>query len=273
MPGIPELLIVKKLTIGLLKYIIIVSMSKYRLENLISGGDKKAVWRDGENCVKLFKKDFKKSDVLNEALNYAKIEETGLSVPEIKEVAEIDGKLAIVTKFVSGKTLESLIRENPAKTDGYLEVFVKLQLEYQSKKCTVLNRMRDKLIEKIKRADILATTKTYLYNKIDDFNESNVVCHGDYNPSNVIIDESGKAYIIDWSHVTSGNALAEAARSYILFILNYGEDMAEKYLEKYEILSGNEKSSVKKFVPVIAGAMLYTAGDGERETLNNLIGY
>ena len=34
----------------------------------------------------------------------------------------------------------------------------------------------------------------------------NKVCHGDFNPSNVIIAEDGPPYILDWSHATQGNA-------------------------------------------------------------------
>ena len=35
------------------------------------------------------------------------------------------------------------------------------------------------------------------------------VCHGDYNPSNIIMSENGP-YILDWSHATQGNGLGLA---------------------------------------------------------------
>ena len=52
----------------------------------------KTVYRDGDRCVKVFNSNYTKADVLNEALNQARIEETGLNIPEILEVAKIDGK-------------------------------------------------------------------------------------------------------------------------------------------------------------------------------------
>lgn len=57
------------------------------------------------------------------------------------------------------------------------------------------------------------------------------VCHGDFNPSNVIIDESGTPYVIDWSHATQGNGSADAARTYLLFRLNHQEEPCRKVYE------------------------------------------
>ena len=45
------------------------------------------------------------------------------------------------------------------------------------------------------------------------------VCHGDYNPSNIIITPEGKPFVLDWSHATQGNASADVARTYLLFKL------------------------------------------------------
>ena len=66
--------------------------------------------------------------MLNEALNQARIEETGLNIHKIHEVTKIDGKWAIVSDFISGKTLQQLMDEDPDKKDEYLNMFVDLQL-------------------------------------------------------------------------------------------------------------------------------------------------
>ena len=105
------------------------------LDRIIAVRTNKTVYRDGDNCVKLFDEDFSKVDVLNEALNQARVEETGLNVPKIIEVTKIDGKWAIVSEFIKGKTLDRLMQENPDKKDEYLEKFVDLQILVQSKKC------------------------------------------------------------------------------------------------------------------------------------------
>ena len=56
------------------------------LDRVIAVRTTKTVYRDGDLCIKVFNKEFTKADVLNEALNQAIVEGTGLNVPKIKEV-------------------------------------------------------------------------------------------------------------------------------------------------------------------------------------------
>ena len=58
--------------------------------------------------------------------------------------------------------------------------------------------------------------------------EYNQICHGDFNPSNIVIKEDGTAYIIDWAHVTVGNCSADAARTYLLFNLDGKKEEADE---------------------------------------------
>ena len=72
------------------------------------------------------------------------------------------------------------------------------------------------------------------------------VCHGDFNPSNIIITDDGKAYIIDWAHATQGNASADAARTYLVFALAGQQKLADKYLNLFCEKSGIGKQYVQK---------------------------
>ena len=101
-----------------------------KLDNIIAQRVGKAIYRDGEKAIKVFDKDFSKANVLNEALNQARIEETELNIPKVIEVTTIDGKWAIVSDFIEGKTLSQLMQENPEKQEEYLELFVDLQYLY-----------------------------------------------------------------------------------------------------------------------------------------------
>ena len=51
----------------------------------------KVVYKDGDTVLKIFNEDFSKSDVLTEALNQSRVEETGLHIPKVLEVMKIDG--------------------------------------------------------------------------------------------------------------------------------------------------------------------------------------
>ena len=52
-----------------------------KLERVIAVRNNKTIYRDGDRCVKVFDDHYSKADVLNEALNQARIEETGLNIP------------------------------------------------------------------------------------------------------------------------------------------------------------------------------------------------
>ena len=60
------------------------------------------------------------------------------------------------------------------------------------------------------------------------------VCHGDFHPSNVIVDKDGRLHVIDWSHATQGNGSADAARTFLLFKLEGKDDWAELYLKMWQ---------------------------------------
>ena len=238
------------------------------LDNVIATRKNKTIYRDGDRCIKVFDADYSKADVLNEALNQARIEETGLNIPHILEVTMVDGKWAIVTQYIEGKTLTQLVNENPDKYDEYMELFVDLQLEVQSKTCPMLNKLKDKMNRKISQAQLDATTRYELHTRLESMPKHNKLCHGDFNPSNIIITADGTPYIIDWAHATQGNASADAARTYLLFSLK-GETMdnAKKYLDMFCKKSDTAKQYVQKWMPIVAASQSVKGNEKEREFL------
>lgn len=241
------------------------------LDRIIAVRTNKTVYRSGEYCVKVFDDDFSKVDVLNEALNQARVEETGLNVPKIVEVTKIDGKWAIVSEFVEGKTLARLMEENPDKKDEYLEKFVDLQIEVQSKKCPLLTKLRDKMNRKIDLTNLDESITYELHTRLEGMPKHNKLCHGDFNPSNIIIKDDGTAYFIDWSHATQGNASADVARTYMLFWLAGDIEGAEKYLELFCKKSGTDKRYVQKWMPIVAASQSVKGNEKEREFLMSWI--
>lgn len=236
-------------------------------ENIIAKRPNKTIFRDGNRCIKLFDAEFSKADILNEALNQARVEETGLNIPKIQEVTVVEGKWAIVTEFVEGKTLAQLMEENPDKQDLYLEQFVDLQLKVHAEVCPQLNSLKDKMNRKISASSLDATTRYELHTRLESMPKHKKVCHGDFNPSNIIITEDGAAYILDWSHATQGNASADAARTYLLFMLNGKEELAKKYLKLFCKKSNTAMQYVQKWMPIVAASQSVKGNAHEREFL------
>ena len=239
-----------------------------KLDRIIAVRNNKTVYRDGELCMKVFDTNYSKADVLNEALNQARVEETGLNIPKIHEVTVIDGKWTIVSDYIKGKTLQQLMDEHPEKKDEYLNLFVDLQLEMHSKSCPLLTKLRDKMNRKVSQTDFDATTRYELHSRLDAMPKHNKLCHGDFNPSNIIITDDGTPYIIDWSHATQGNASADVARTYLLFWLNGDIEGAKKYLELFCRKSNTARQYVQKWMPIVAASQSVKGNEKEREFLH-----
>lgn len=242
-----------------------------KLDRIIAVRNNKTVYRDGELCMKVFDTNYSKADVLNEALNQARVEETGLNIPKIHEVTVIDGKWTIVSDYIKGKTLQQLMDEHPEKKDEYLNLFVDLQLEMHSKSCPLLTKLRDKMNRKISQTDFDATTRYELHSRLDAMPKHNKLCHGDFNPSNIIITDDGTPYIIDWSHATQGNASADVARTYLLFWLNGDIEGAKKYLELFCRKSNTARQYVQKWMPIVAASQSVKDNEKEREFLHGWV--
>lgn len=242
------------------------------LDRVIAARTGKIVYRDDDKAIKVFDSDYSKSDILNEALNQARVEETGLDIPKILEVTKIQDKWAIVTEFIEGKTLAQIMQENPDQFDEYLELFVDLQMKVHTKQAPLLNKLKDKMQRKISQADLDATTRYDLHTRLEAMPKHDKVCHGDFNPSNIIISKDGIPFLLDWSHATQGNASADVARTYLLFWLAGDISGAEKYLTLFCKKSDTAKQYIQKWLPIVAASQSVKGNMKEREFLLSWVG-
>ena len=231
----------------------------------------KTVYRDNDKTIKLFVKNYSKSNILNEALNQARVEETGLNVPKLLKVTTIENRWALVSEYIEGKSMQEMMEEDPEKLDEYMDMFVDIQLNVLSKTAPMLNKLKDKMERKIAETDLSDTIKFDLNTRLAGMPKHNKICHGDFNPSNVIIKADGKSYVIDWAHVTQGNSSADAARTYLLFHLRGKKQEAELYLQKFSEKSNIEKRYIQTWIPIVAAAHLSKANEKEKAFLMNWI--
>lgn len=237
------------------------------LSNVIAFRSNKTIYRDGDTVVKVFGTDFKKADILNEALNHARAEETALHIPKLYGVGMTDEKWYIMTEYIPGRTLAELMAENPEKKEQYLEQFVDLQLTMHRQLCPLLPRLRDKMDRKIIQTELPTATKYDLHTRLEAMPRHNKLCHGDFNPTNIIIRDDGTPFILDWSHATQGNASADAARTFLLFSLAGDSETAEAYLNLFCEKSGTPRQYVQKWIPIVAASQSVKGKPEERELL------
>ena len=65
-----------------------------KLENVLAKRPGKTVYRDGNKVIKLFDAQYSMADILNEALNQARVMETGLNIPKLHGVTEMERQLS-----------------------------------------------------------------------------------------------------------------------------------------------------------------------------------
>ena len=193
----------------------------YNLDNPIAERKTKTVYKDNDKTIKLFVPGYPKSDILNEALNQARVEETGLNIPSLVEVTKIEDRWALVSEHIEGRTLESLMEEHPEKQEEYLNLFVDTQINILSKEAPLLNKLKDKMQRKIAEADISQDIKYELNIRLESMPKHRRICHGDFNPTNVIIKENGEVYVIDWAHVTRRECFCRYSKNILIISLKW----------------------------------------------------
>ena len=240
---------------------------KLEENNIIVKRPYKTVYRSGDSIVKVFAETHPKSDVFNEALLTARIEETELDIPKVKGVIQIDGKWAIEIEYKEGKTLEEMMQSDRSNVDKYMSDFVDLQIKVHRQRSPLLKGMKDKITRQINSLKILdATTRYELLTRLESMPKHNKVCHGDFNPSNVIVGKNGKMTVVDWAHATQGNASADAAMTYLLFALK-DQEIADLYLNMFCKKSDTARQYVQQWLPIVAASQLAKENELEKEFL------
>lgn len=227
----------------------------------------KEVYKTEEGIMKVFEKTHPKSAVFNEALNTVRVEETGLEIPKLKEVTQIDEKWALVIEYKDGKTLEEMMKVDHDNLEKYMSDFVDLQLKVHEKKAPMLMKLKDKLAKQINQLKALDATQRYeLLTRLESMPKHDKLCHGDFNPSNVIVGKNGKMTVVDWAHATQGNASADAAMTYLLFALK-DQETADLYLKLFCKKSDTAKQYVQQWLPIVAASQLEKENELEKDFL------
>lgn len=240
------------------------------LKNFIAHGDIYDVYELDGLFIRVYNKPEYKEKCLYAALTHARVETTlvnsFIKMPVLREVSVIDGKWAISSDFIKGKTLQELMDENPDKIDTYLNQFIDIQCEIHAQYMPLLSKLKDKMSRQIKTLGAIDEIKKYeLLTRLDSMPKHIKLCHGNFEPKNVIINDEG-TYVINWGAARQGNASADVARTYLLFCLNNPE-LAEAYLDKYCVKSGTSKKYVQAWLPIVVAAQLLKGNENEKDLL------
>jgi uncharacterized protein (TIGR02172 family) len=174
---------------------------------------------DNNQILKLFHTGWSLSAVEQEARISRLVQETGLPVPATGGMTEIDGRHGILFERIDGPSMLHQLGARPWTAISLLHAFAELHVKMHAQTIAVeeVPSQRQQLTQQIQQASSLPAAWTAAaLAALDRLPDGTCLCHGDYHPDNVLMSTHGPI-IIDWSAATSGNPLADVARSALIF--------------------------------------------------------
>ena len=208
------------------------------------------------------------SDVLKEAMNQAYALELGFNVPKLLKVFPVGEEYAISTERISGQTLKEKMDSDPKNVKKYIETLVKIQKTLLDKISDNLKlpKLKDKLNNYISHSGLDASTRYDLHVRLESMPNHYKVCHGDLTPHNIIF-EGETPYILDWAHATRGNASADASITYLLFLLEGEDKLADLYIKSFAKHFDIPLQYIQHWVSVVSATKLATTKDEKKREL------
>lgn len=185
---------------------------------LIGKGNTAEVFEYGEGkAYKLFYKGYPKSAIECEYANAKAMQQFELPLPHCYEMVECEGRIGIVYDKVCGKTaLEYFLGKNDI--EAMIHMMAKVHKQILQNHTHEVKSYKKSLIQMVEWKD--ADNKV-LIQKIMELPDGDALCHGDYHPGNLLVNDQGKPTVIDFMNVCCGPWQYDVARSY--FLISQGE--------------------------------------------------
>lgn len=223
-----------------------------------------------EQVLKLFYDWFELENIEYEARIARAIHASGLSVPGVGDIIQVNKRNAIVYQRLDGNTMLKNMTRKPWNILKYARRMAELHFEMHT--CAIqanIPSQRQKLVSKIRRAEYLPK---HLREKIMDVLETlpdyNKLCHGDFHPNNILMTTQDEI-VIDWTDASNGNPLADVARTTILLLgaaeTQQIQGLLQKslvrmfhsaYIHYYFKLSPGGEAEYNRWLPIVAAARL-----------------
>lgn len=230
----------------------------------IAKGNTARIYLSDNKIVKVYENRFPQTESVAEANKQKLAYSSGLVVPQVIDVTNVQGNQAIIMEYIEGTTIGDLLFEDLDHAHTYLALSVDIQRKIHLTSPRLFEPMKDKLHRQIEAVPILdEMIKSILLQKLASMKFTNSLCHGDFHVFN-LIKSVESVTIIDWADASAGDLRADVCRTYLLYE-QFSPELADMYVQIYCEKSGITKEEIFEWIPIIAGARL---GEGVR-TENN----
>ncbi len=145
------------------------------------------------------------------------IHASGLPVPEVRDVIEVDGRPAAVFERIEGPSMWQQVLERPVDIEAYARELADIQRSLLSAGIpSGVPDFVDRLVRRISQADPLdVADRDAAAVLAKELPRGAALLHGDLHPGNVLMSPSGPV-VIDWFDAAIGHPIADVVRSSIL---------------------------------------------------------
>lgn len=263
-------------------------MEDYKKLTLIGSGNTADVYEiDSTKILKLFKSGMTKEICEIEFTNTKSAGSVISAVPAAYQTVETDGRYGAVYEKISGYSMLDRMTTKIWTSITQAKLLAKYHADIQKESAHPFPTVKQKLKHDISRSDLLTEEeKRKVYRYLDSLPEGNTLCHFDFHPGNVIIQED-KPVIIDWMTLCYGDKCSDVARTGIILkfselpngpwlvkkMVHYLHNRLYKvYIKEYLKITGISKKDVEQWVlPVAAARLREGISKQEKEALLKLI--
>jgi uncharacterized protein (TIGR02172 family) len=226
-------------------------------------------WKDGQ-VLKLFNAGISRNTVEHEANLTRIVHATGLPVPAVGEIVEMDGRFGLELERVDGISMRDALTQNLWRFPTIARQLAKLHVDMHQCRVPELPSLGERLARKINRAEKLPeNVRQAALKALERLPEDDRLCHGDFHPGNILLTQHGPV-IIDWIDASRGRPILDVARSSLLFgggsipssipsawIIRILQDSFYRiYRRRYFQLNPVDQQELERWIPVVAAGRL-----------------
>lgn len=255
---------------------------------IIGKGKSAEVYQYAEGKVlKLFFNDFSINDIKYENWLMNSINQLNIKAPVCFGTISLENRNGLIYEYAKGVSLLGLIIQNPLKVKQYAYLLATEHAKIHANTCTTLPSEKERLRKQIERSkERIGKQYNKLLKQLSEIRSETFVCHGDFHPDNILVDNVDIS-IIDWMNSYSGTRAGDVARTYLMIISPIVPDgfpitlismlkilkkkLATTYLNEYQKITGIPKKLIKDWMKIIAAVRLCDNIPGEEKWLLQII--
>jgi len=246
-----------------------------------------------DRVLKLYRNGCSLAYVSREAKASRFVHRAGLSAPAVHDsdaengLFEVDGRLGILYEWIDGPTMLRDLGKRPWMLVAHSKALAALHAQIHSVSGDGLPDLRERIEWGIGEAAewLSEEVRDSARAALADLPRGSRVCHGDFHPDNVLLQEGGPV-IIDWGPASCGHPAADVAWTILLYrfgspvgaplairlVLGLSRKVSLRvYLRTYSRLTGRTRRDIERWLGVIAVLRLADGIPEERQALLRLI--